>query len=106
MLRIGFVACLVEGFPMGVIDAWSYGLPVITTLVGGIPDIAIDGKNMLLLTPGDIDALAPQMEKMISNDNLRHSIASESTFLAHTTYNVKTINQQLGEMYEEVVGVK
>lgn len=58
---------------------------------------------MLLFNPGDIDALATQMEKMISNDNLRQSIAAESTLLAHTTYNVKTINQQLGEMYEEVL---
>lgn len=91
-------------YPMGVLDAWSYGLPVVTTPVGGIPDIAIDGKNMLLFNPGDIDALATQMEKMISNDNLRQSIAAESTLLAHTTSNVKTINQQLGEMYEEVMG--
>lgn len=53
-------------------------------------------------SPGDIDALTTQMEKMISNDSLRHSIASESTLLAHSTFKVKTINQQLGEMYEEV----
>ena len=55
-------------------------------------------------SPGDIDALATQMEKMISNDSLRQSIASESTLLAHTTFNVKTINKQLGEMYVEMMG--
>ena len=66
----------------------------------------IDGKNMLLFNPGDIDALATQMEKMISNDNLRHSIAAESSLLSHTTFNVKTINEQLGEMYEEVMEEK
>ena len=43
-----------EGFPMAVLDAWAYGLPVITTPVGGIPDIAINGKNLLLFNPGDI----------------------------------------------------
>lgn len=95
-LHIECVACLIEGFLMGVLDAWEYGLPVITTPVGGIPDIAIDGKNMPLFNSGDIDALAEQMEKMISNDSLRHSIASESTLLAYTTFNVKTINPQLG----------
>ena len=107
--RHATVFCLpsyAEGFPMGVLDAWAYGLPVITTPVGGIPDIAIDGKNMLLFNPGDIDALATQMEKMISNDNLRHSIAAESSLLSHTTFNVKTINEQLGEMYEEVMEEK
>lgn len=51
-----------EGFPMSVLDAWSYGLPVITTPVGGIPDVAQDGVNMLLFNPGDIDMLAKQMK--------------------------------------------
>ena len=104
--RDATVFCLpsyAEGFPMGVLDAWAYGLPVITTPVGGIPDIAIEGKNMLLFNPGDIDALASQMERIISNDKLRQSIAAESTHLAHSTFNVQTINRQLGEMYEEVL---
>lgn len=89
-----------------IASKWAYGLPVFTTQVGDIPYIAIDGKNMLLFNPGDIDALAEQMEKMISNDNLRQTIAAESTLLAHTTFNVKTINQQLGDKYEEVMEEK
>ena len=36
------------------LDAWSYGLSVITTPVGGIPDVAKDGENMLLFEPGDV----------------------------------------------------
>ena len=71
-----------------------------------ILDIAIDGNNMLLFNPGDAGALAEQMEKIISNDNFRDSIASESTLLAYTTFNVKTINEQLGKMYEEVMEEK
>ena len=104
--RHATVFCLpsyAEGFPMGVLDAWAYSLPVITTPVGGIPDIAIDGKNMLLFNPGDIDALAVQMEKIIRNDDLRRSIAAESTLLAHTIFDVQTINRQLGEIYEDLL---
>lgn len=107
MLHIEYVACgFTESFSIAVLDAWVYGFPVITTPVGGIPDIAIDGKNMLLFNPGAIDAIIEQMEKIISNDNLRQSIAAVSTFLAQTTFNVKTINQQLGEMYEEAMEEK
>lgn len=103
--RESIIFCLpsyAEGFPMAVLDAWAYGLPVITTPVGGIPDVARDGDNMLLFNPGDIDTLAKQMEKMIVDEKLRESIAEESTLLAHTTFNVKTINKQLGDIYEEL----
>lgn len=71
-----------EGFPMGVLDAWAYGLPVITTPVGGIPDIAKDGKNCLLFNPGDTNKLAEQMDKMMSSERLRIDIAKESSELA------------------------
>lgn len=67
---------------------------------------SVDIINHNSRSPGDIDDLTKKMEKMISNDSLRQSIAAESTLLAHTTFNVKTINQQLGEMYEEVMGEK
>ena len=103
--RESMIFCLpsyAEGFPMAVLDAWAYGLPVITTPVGGIPDVAKDGKNMLLFNPGDIDALAQQLEKMIVNEELRKSIADESILFAHTTFNLNTINKQLGNIYEEL----
>lgn len=89
-----------EGFPMSVLDAWSYGLPVITTPVGGIPDVAHDGENMLLFEPGDIDGLSRQMERMIVDVELRLNIAKESKKFAHTTFNIDTINTQIGQLYD------
>jgi glycosyltransferase involved in cell wall biosynthesis len=92
-----------EGFPMAVLDAWAYGLPVITTPVGGIPDIAEDGKNLLLFTPGDVEQLAKQFERMIRDENLRNKIANESIRLAHTTFNQQVINKQIGDIYKELL---
>ena len=92
-----------EGFPMAVLDAWAYGLPVITTPVGGIPDIAEDGKNLLLFTPGDVEQLARQFEQIIKNENLRNKITNESIRLAHTTFNQQVINKQIGDLYKELL---
>lgn len=91
-----------EGFPMAVLDAWAYGLPVITTPVGGIPDVAQDGKNMLLFTPGDIDKLAEQLERMISDKELRDQISVASADFEANKFNIKTINKQVGDLYLEL----
>lgn len=91
-----------EGFPMAVLDAWSYGLPVITTPVGGIPDIAESGKNLLLFNPGDINKLAECLEKIITDGTLRDELAKESKRLAATTFNIDTINKQVGDLYDEL----
>ena len=88
-----------EGFPMGVLDAWAYGLPVITTPVGGIPDIAVDGKNCLLFNPGDTDKLADQMEKMISSEKLRSDVAAESSELAKGIFSVEEVTEKLTKIY-------
>lgn len=88
-----------EGFPMAVLDAWAYGLPVITTPVGGISDIAVDGENILLFNPGDIEKLAMQIERMIIDKTLRRNIIRESINLSHSLFDIDIINKQIEELY-------
>lgn len=95
-----------EGFPMAVLDAWAYGLPVITTPVGGIPDVAVDGENMLLFNPGDVDTLARQLERMITDENLRNHISEASHHFATHEFNIDTINKQLDALYSELLNKK
>lgn len=89
-----------EGFPMAVLDAWAYGLPVVTTPVGGVPDVAVDGENMLLFEPGDIDKLSEQLELIITDDALRERLSKESKKLASEKFNLKTVTEEVAEIYE------
>lgn len=91
-----------EGFPMGVLDAWAYGLPVVTTPVGGIPDVAEDGKNMLLFNPGDINGLASCLQRLMDNSVLRRSISCESVKFANGMFNINTCNQKIENIYNEL----
>ena len=92
-----------EGFPMAVLDAWAYGLPVVTTPVGGIPDIADDGNNLLLFEPGNIEQLAICLEKAVADESLRNSLSEESLKLAETTFNISTVNLQIGKLYKDLL---
>lgn len=105
LFKESMIFCLpsyAEGFPMAVLDAWSYGLPVVTTPVGGIPDIAINKTNLLLFNPGDIQTLANYFEELITDSSLYETIAREGKQLALTKFNLKTINQEIDCLYNEL----
>lgn len=91
-----------EGFPMGVLDAWAYGLPVITTPVGGLPDIIKHKENALVFNPGNIDELKGCLS-MLDDKNLMVKLTDASIKLANETFNIKTITGQLGNIYESLL---
>lgn len=91
-----------RSFPMAVLDAWAYGLPGFTTPRGGISDVAVDGENMLLSEPGDVDELAEKLERMITDEVLRVKIGEESSKLAATIFDVYTVCKQVGELYDKL----
>lgn len=92
-----------EGFPMAVLDAWAYGLPVITTPVGGIPDVAQNGENMLVFTPGDIDKLAECMHRLIADYVLWEKIKKASIDFAKNKFSIEKINQQIEYIYKGLI---
>lgn len=60
-----------EAMPMSVIEAMAAGLPVISTTVGGIPELIEDGIDGLLFSPGDVDALAEKISYLLDNEDVR-----------------------------------
>lgn len=63
-----------EGVPMALLEAMAFGLPVITTPVGGIPDIVTDRREGLLVSPGDVPRLRQAMSELIQDNALRFAL--------------------------------
>jgi len=92
-----------EGFPTAILDACSYGLPFITTPVGGIPDIIKHNEDGLLFEPGDIDTLSKLLFLLISDKQLREKLGAASLKLAQTTFSLQQIGLQVRSIYQELL---
>lgn len=65
------MSSILEGQPLALIEAMAHGCPIVTTTVGGIPELIQDRVNGLLCPPGDAAALAEAIRVMIDDPALR-----------------------------------
>jgi len=88
---------------MSVLDALAYGLPMVTTPVGGLPDVLVHEKNSMVFEPGNINTLAEHLETLILNESLRKKLSKASLELSNEQFNIKTITQQLSVLYDDLI---
>jgi glycosyltransferase involved in cell wall biosynthesis len=67
-----------ENLPHSAVEALSVGVPVVATAVGGVPEVVHDGDNGLLVPPGQPDALAGAMRRILEEPGLRERLAARA----------------------------
>lgn len=89
-----------EGFPMVVMEAWTYGVCVVSTPVGGLPDVMVEGKNMLTFDFGDDAMLAQQLMMLMNDSEKRQEMASFSRDFVRQHFSLEKINRDIIRIYE------
>ncbi|WP_292433603.1 glycosyltransferase family 4 protein [Methylobacter sp.] len=92
-----------EGLPVSILEAMSLGIPVITTPVGGIPEVVKDHVNGFLISPGDIPALQNLLEQLGSDPAMRDLIGSAARLSIQGQYSKEIILPKLSAVYEKYV---
>ena len=82
-----------EALPVSILEAMAWGLPVVTTKVGAIPELITDGENGFLVEPGDVEALVNRLRDLSSSPDLRRSMGIRNARIARDAYTVESFSK-------------
>ncbi len=88
-----------EGLPMALLEAMAAEVPVVSTAVGGIPDLIKDGINGILVAPSDPSALADALEHMIADADARKLLGEVGRDTVESRYSGAAMMDRLWSIY-------
>lgn len=92
----------IEGVPISILEAMTYRLPILSTNVGGIPEIVNHGKNGFLHNPGDKEKLFEYIKAIIEN-NERNKQMGDVSFEIVKPHLPENVSQTLEEIYNNLI---
>jgi glycosyltransferase involved in cell wall biosynthesis len=93
---------LFEGMPVSLLEAMSLGLPSVATSVGGVPEVVEDGRDALVVPPGDPTALAQAIGRLLDDRALRDRLGARAATTA-SRFGMAGMVRRLEEVYDEAV---
>lgn len=93
-----------ENLPMSVIEGMAYGLAVVTTPVGAVPDIIVSGETGLLCPPGDAEALAEGLRAVVSDPALRKKLGHAAQTFHREHLDAPAFVRRLKSIWAEATG--
>ncbi|MEC9489299.1 MAG: glycosyltransferase family 4 protein [Halanaerobium sp.] len=90
----------VEASGLAVMEAMAHGLPVISTEVGGIPELVRDGETGLLVPPGDAAALKGALERLVGDAGLAERLGKAGRQRYEQEFSAEVMVERVRELYE------
>jgi colanic acid/amylovoran biosynthesis glycosyltransferase len=93
--------------PVNVLkEAMAMGLPVVSTNHGGIPELVEDGVSGFLIPERDVDALATTLGYLMEHPEIWPQMGRAGRAAVEAHYNIHQLNDQLVEIYHQVLQLK
>lgn len=92
-----------EGFPTVLLEAMSYGLPVICSRIGGLPEIVEEGVTGLLFEPGNAEELADRIRTLWQDPELCRRLGDAGRRKLQEEYAADGLIDRLLGIYEMVI---
>lgn len=105
-LDIICLTSLNEGTPVSLIEAQAAGKPIVSTRVGGIADVVLEGKTALLADLGNEEAFADQLLGMVDSDQQRVVMSDAGRDFVLNKYGYKRLVKDMEALYIELLRKK
>lgn len=92
-----------EAFGLAALEAFSCGVPVVGTIVGGLPELVQDDFTGKLVPIGNFEALAEASIKILENESLRKQMSINARNLVMEKYRTEDVISQYVAFYEEII---
>ena len=95
-----------ENLPFAVMEAFASSKAVVASRIGGIPEMVDDGVNGLLFPPGDVEALAACLRRMLGDRGAREEMGRRGREKAERLYGRERHYERIEGIYREVIAAK
>jgi glycosyltransferase involved in cell wall biosynthesis len=92
-----------EGTPVSVIEAQAAGVPVVSTDVGGVRDVVLDGESGYVVENGDTGAIADRLERLAADAALRRRFGEVGRARSTARYGVPRLVADIDTLYRELL---
>jgi len=93
---------LTEGLPAVLLEAMAFGVPVVATSVGGVPEIIEDGVSGILIPPKNPQALAEAAVKIYKNAKLSSEMTKNAHIRLEKYFTIDETVRQYEKLYKEL----
>ncbi len=91
-----------EGTPLSLIQAGMAGLPVVTTRVGSVPEVVLDGVTGIITSLG-VQEIAAALESLVSSNELRVQMGVAGQKFTLTNFGVERLVKDHEELYKKLI---
>jgi len=99
--NVSLMTSLNEGMPLVLLESLAVGVPVVTSRVGGIPELITHGANGYLIRKQNIEKYAHYIVKLLNSQELRQKLGDNGTELVRRAYSEDLVIDQYLSLYEQ-----